>query len=119
MMTSRMRRPRRRILFAALVAAIATACNPETIQTTVGSGGFRLRGTTLQVGDTMHVSAGVWFNDGVFVRDTFARYNVTPPALAQIGTVSGILSASAEGVVTVSATLRGQVTIDTTLTIVP
>jgi hypothetical protein len=104
---------------AALLAAFAIACSPETIQTTVGSGGFRLRATALQVGDTMTVDAGVWYHDGTFVRDTFARYAVTPAAVAQIGNVSGMLSANAEGTATITATLRGQITLDTTVAITP
>lgn len=115
---TRRRRPLR-ILGAAILAAAAIACSPETIQTTVGTGGFRLRSTILQVGDTMTVDAGVWYNDGTFVRDTFARYAVTPGTIAQIGNVSGILSANGEGTATVTATLRGQIGIDTIVQIRP
>ena len=104
---------------AATLVVSSAACSPETIQTTVGEGGFRLRSTTVQVGHTLTIDAGVWFNDGSFVRDTFARYSVSPPAVAQIGNISGILSGTGSGVATVSATLRGQVTIDTTVLVAP
>jgi hypothetical protein len=110
------------LLRAAIVATLvvsSAACSPETIQTTVGEGGFRLRSTAVQIGDTLTIDAGVWFNDGSFVRDTFARYTVSPPAVAQIGNISGILSGTGSGVATVSATLRGQVTIDTTVLVQP
>ena len=109
----------RRLVALLTALALLGACNPETIQTTVGEGGFRLRSTALQVGDTMTVDAGVWFNDGSFVRDTFARYSVAPTAVAQIDLVSGMMSANAAGVATVSATLRGQITIDTTIVVSP
>jgi hypothetical protein len=101
-----------------LDAALA-ACSPATIHPTVGEGGFRLRPTTVQNGDTLTIDAGVWFNDGSFVRDPVARYSVSPPGVAQIGNISGILTGNGSGVATVSATLRGQVTIDTTVLVEP
>jgi hypothetical protein len=109
----------RRAAIAAVLVASIVACSPETLQTTVGEGGFRLRSTTVQIGDTLTIDAGVWFNDGSFVRDTFARYSVSPPGVAQIGNISGILTGNGSGVATVSATLRGQVTIDTTVLVEP
>jgi hypothetical protein len=102
-------------LFALL--ALCGACSTETTRTTVGQGGFRLRTTALQVGDTMTVDAGVWFNDGSFVRDTFARYTVAPVTIAQIDEVSGMLSANAAGIATVMATMRSQVVVDTTIVV--
>lgn len=111
-----MRASRRAI--AALAAAVAlTGCDPETIQTTVGEGGFEARSRALSVGDTMTVRAGVRFNDGTFVRDTFARYSATPSGVATIGATSGLLQANSSGVVTVTATLRNQLAIDTTFVV--
>lgn len=109
----------RRAVAVGLAAALLGACENETIQTTVGTAGFQLRATALQVGDTMTVVAGVFYNDGSFVHDTFARYSVTPANVAQIGNVSGILSANAAGVATVTATLRGAVAVDTTVVVAP
>lgn len=106
-------------MLAAAVVLSGVACSPETIQTTVGEAAFRFRDLNLPVGDTMTVEAGVRYNDGSFVRDTFARFSVTPAAIATIGNVSGLLSATAEGTATISATLRGGVVTDTTVTIVP
>lgn len=101
-----------------LAAAIVVAgCDPETIQTTVGEGSFEARSRTVPVGDTMTVRAGVRFNDGTFVRDTFARFTATPTGVATIGTVDGVLLAKSSGVVTITATLRNQLAIDTTFVV--
>lgn len=109
----------RRALLVGGVVALGAACSPETIQTTVGEGAFQFRSATLQVGDTMTVRAGVRYNDDTFVRDTFARFNVTPGAVATIGNVNGFLSGTAAGTATISATLRGGVVVDTTVTVIP
>lgn len=63
----------------------------------------------------MTIEGGVRFNDDTFVRDTSARFSATPLAVATIDDISGLLTAHNAGVTTVTAILRGQVTIDTSL----
>ncbi|MGI8844228.1 MAG: Ig-like domain-containing protein [Gemmatimonadaceae bacterium] len=112
-----MRVDARRAIWAVAAAVLCVACSPETIQTTVGEGGFRLPSTTLRVGDTMTIEGGVRFNNGTFVPDTSARFTASPPSVATIDNMSGLLTAHNAGVTTVTAILRGQVTIDTSLVV--
>ena len=108
-----------RAIRVATAAVLCLACSPETIQTTVGEGVFRLPSTTLRVGDSMTIEGGVRFHDGTFVLDTSARFSASPPSVATIDNMSGLLTAHNAGVATVSAILRGQVTIDTTVMVTP
>ena len=107
----------KRALWVAAVALLCVACDPKTIQTTVGEGGFRFPSTTLRVGETMTIEGGVRFHDGTFVLDTSARFSAAPASVATIDNMSGLLTAHNAGVATVSAILRGQVTIDTTVVV--
>jgi hypothetical protein len=65
----------------------------------------------------MTIEGGVRFHDGTFVLDTSARFSASPPSIATIDNMSGLLTAHNAGVATVSAILRGQVTIDTTVVV--
>lgn len=105
------------MLFA--VAALAGGCDAKRITTTVGSAVIQTRTTSLRVGDTVTVRAGVLYKDGRFQAFPTPTYNAGTASVLTVHNTSGLIRAVAAGSSTVLATQPGAAQVDTLFTVTP
>lgn len=101
------------------LVSIAGACDAKTISTPLGSGVIQTRTTSLRVGDTVTVQAGVLYKDGRFVPFVSSIYSTQTPAVATVHSNTGLVRGIAAGTAQIVATQTGLAVIDTLFTVAP
>ncbi|MFN2397283.1 MAG: Ig-like domain-containing protein [Gemmatimonadaceae bacterium] len=101
------------------LVSVAGACDAKTISTPLGSGVIRTRTTSLRVGDTVTVEAGVLYRDGRFVPFASPIYSTLTPAVATVHSNTGLVRGIAAGTAQIVATQQGLAVIDTLFTVTP
>src|SRR5687767_1418304 len=84
-------------MLAAAVATIAGCSGERSPGPVIGRAVIRARTTTLAVGDTLHLNAGILLNDGRFVPFDSVEYFSESPTRASVERYTGIMTGLAAG----------------------
>jgi hypothetical protein len=100
---------------------IVSGCEGERITSPLGHGVIRLPSTSISVGDSMTVVAGVQFDDGRFVsfvqQGSSVEYRSSDATKLTVHASSGVATAVAPGTVTITAIVPQLTVLDTTVTV--
>jgi hypothetical protein len=107
---------------AALGALAASGCEGERITSPLGHGVIRLPSTSIRVGESVTVVAGVQYDDGRFVsfaeQGSSVEYRSSDATKLTINSSTGHASAVAPGTVTITAIVPQLTVLDTSVTVV-
>ena len=111
---------RRLTTLACAVTSIAACSGERSPGPVIGHAVIRARTTTVSVGDTLHLNAGILLNDGRFVPFDSVEFFSESPTRASIDRYTGVMTALAAGAAIIRTHAPDDdITLDTTLTIVP
>lgn len=110
-----------RLTTLVLAAVTTAACSGESSPgPVIGHGVVRARTTALAVGDTQTLNAGILLNDGRFVPFDSVEFFSESPTRASVDRYSGVMTGLAAGTARMRTHApKEDITLDTTLTIVP
>lgn len=113
--------PRQRLTRVVVAVTALAACAGERTQgPVVGRAVIRARTTTLAVGDTQTLNAGLLLNDGRFVPFDSVEFFSESPTKASIDRYSGVMRGLEVGSAIIRTDAPNEaVTLDTILTVVP